>query len=83
MKINLILFLTIILFISCRKPADPVVEEPTEPVEDLLIYNHWGTFNTGGECLDLDISDILFNLSSGTATIPTFGSMVQKGKFSA
>ena len=32
---------------------------------------------------DLDIADILFNLLSGTATIPTFGSMVQKGKFSA
>ena len=27
--------------------------------------------------------DILFSLSSGTATIPTFGSIVQKGKFSA
>ena len=57
MKIKLILLLTIFLFISCRKPADPVVEEPTESVEDLLIYNQWGTFNTGGECLDLDISD--------------------------
>ena len=33
--------------------------------------------------IDFDIADILFNLSSGTATIPTFGSMVQKGKFSA
>ena len=32
---------------------------------------------------DLDIVDILFNLSSGTETIPTFGSIVQKGKFSA
>ena len=54
MKNNLILFFTIILFISCRKPADSVVEEP---VEDLLSYNHWGTFNTGGKCRDLDISD--------------------------
>jgi hypothetical protein len=57
MKNKLILLLTIILFISCRKPADPVVEEPTDPVEDLLIYNHWGTFNTVGKCLDIDISD--------------------------
>jgi len=32
---------------------------------------------------DLDIADILFNLSSGTATIPILGSIVQKGKFSA
>ena len=27
--------------------------------------------------------EILLNLSSGTATIPTFGSIVQNGKFSA
>ena len=33
--------------------------------------------------IEFDIFDILFNLSSGTATIPTFGSIVQKGKFSA
>jgi hypothetical protein len=32
---------------------------------------------------DFEIADILFNLSSGTETIPIFGSMVQKGKFSA
>jgi hypothetical protein len=32
---------------------------------------------------DSDIADILFNLTSGTVTIPTFGSIVQKGKFSA
>jgi len=32
---------------------------------------------------DFDIEDILFSLSSGTATIPIFGSIVQKGKFSA
>jgi hypothetical protein len=32
---------------------------------------------------DFEIIDILFNLSSETATIPTFGSIVQKGKFSA
>jgi len=30
---------------------------------------------------DLDILDILFNLSSGSATIPIFGSMVQKENF--
>ena len=30
-----------------------------------------------------DITDILINLSSGTPTIPIFGSIVQKGKFSA
>ena len=57
MKNHLILIFTIFLYISCRKPVDPVVEEPTDPVEDLLIYNHWDTFNTGGYCLDLDISD--------------------------
>jgi len=33
--------------------------------------------------IDFDIADILFNLSSGTATIPILGSIVQKGKFSA
>ena len=32
---------------------------------------------------DLAISDIFFNLSSGTETTPTFGSIVQKGKFAA
>ena len=32
---------------------------------------------------DFEIVDIMFNLSSGTATNPTFGSIVQKGKFSA
>ena len=32
---------------------------------------------------DFDIFVILSSLSSGTATIPIFGSMVQKGKFSA
>ena len=32
---------------------------------------------------DFEISDNLSNLSSGTATTPTFGSIVQKGKFSA
>ena len=33
--------------------------------------------------IDLDIEDIFFNLSSGTDTIPTFGLIVQNGKFSA
>ena len=51
MKNNLILFFTIILFISCRKPADPFMEN------NLLSYTHWGIFDVGGECLDLDISD--------------------------
>ena len=32
---------------------------------------------------DFEITDILFNLSSVTATIPILGSIVQKGKFSA
>ena len=32
---------------------------------------------------DFDISDIFFNLLSGTATIPTLGSIVQKGKLAA
>ena len=33
--------------------------------------------------VDFDTVDIFFNLSSGTETIPIFGSIVQKGKFSA
>ena len=33
--------------------------------------------------IDLEISDIFFSLSSGTGTIPTLGSIVQNGKFSA
>ena len=53
MKNYLILFLTISLFISCRKPADPVIES------DSLSYTHWGTFDVSGECLDLDISDTI------------------------
>ena len=51
MKNYLVLILTIAIFISCRKPADPVL------AENLLSYTHWGTFDVGGECLDLDISD--------------------------
>ncbi|SVD46114.1 uncharacterized protein METZ01_LOCUS398968, partial [marine metagenome] len=53
MKNHLILFLTISLFISCRKPADPVIES------NPLSYTHWGTFDVSGECLDLDISDTI------------------------
>ena len=51
MKNHLILLLTFFLFISCRKPADPVMEN------NPLSYTHWGTFDVSGECLDLDISD--------------------------
>ena len=32
---------------------------------------------------EFDIDEILFNRISGTATMPTFGSIVQNGKFSA
>ena len=32
---------------------------------------------------DLEIFESLFNLSSGTGTTPTFGSIVQNGKFAA
>ena len=53
MKNHLLLFLTISLFISCRKPADPVIES------NPLSYTHWGTFDVSGECLDLDISDTI------------------------
>jgi len=53
MQNHLIFFLTITLFISCRKPADPVIED------NPLVYTHWGTFDVSGECLDLDISDTI------------------------
>ena len=33
--------------------------------------------------LDFETFDKLFNLSSGTGTTPTLGSIVQKGKFAA
>ena len=36
-----------------------------------------------GPSIDLERRESFLNLSSGTATIPTLGSMVQKGKFSA
>ncbi len=36
---------------SCRKPVDPILEE------DSFDYHSWGTFDVGGECLDVDVSD--------------------------
>jgi len=51
MKFILILISIGGVFLSCRRPADPIIEEHP------LTYFQWGTFDTGGECLDLEVLD--------------------------
>ncbi len=51
MKNKITFLFLFIMFFSCRKPIDPILNE------DQLSFHHWGTFDVGGDCLDLDISD--------------------------
>ena len=58
------------------KPS-PLDAPSTSPAISTKVINVLITFS------DFAILDILSNLESGTATTPTFGSIVQKGKFAA
>ena len=57
--------------VAIKVTSGPILDKPGDLAGILTNFN------------DFDILDILINLSSGTETIPIFGSIVQKGKFSA
>ena len=50
-KITVIMISYILIVISCRIPS--------EPLGELKIVKRLDTINTGGDCLDLDVSDSL------------------------
>ena len=55
-------------------PLDAPLTSPAISTKEMVVFIIF---------LDFETLDKLFNLSSGTGTIPTFGSIVQKGKFAA
>jgi len=70
-----------------EKNIIPIVDREVKIISDNFVAIDQGSgalkVTPAHDFNDFDILDILLNLSSGTETIPIFGSIVQKGKFSA